>query len=142
MLTDQDLQRMKVAELRSLCERMQLGVPSARRKQPYIEALQAWQREHHAELQAQDELKVNIWHPVCAYVQRALQAQHLTSASDQLKRLPGWPACTVLAAFPVAADNCFHFAVLIADQQIPAQAVAECSSGLAEAAVHAARGQA
>jgi hypothetical protein len=58
MLTDQDLQRMKVAELRSLCERMQLGVPTGRRKQPYIEALQTWQREHHAELQAQDDLKV------------------------------------------------------------------------------------
>jgi hypothetical protein len=60
MLADQDLQRMKVAHLRSLCERMQLGVPSICRKQPYIEALQEWQREHHAELQAQDELKVSM----------------------------------------------------------------------------------
>jgi hypothetical protein len=88
LLTDQDLQRMKVAELRSLCERMQLGVPSVRRKQPYIEALRAWQREHHTELQAQDELKVIAWHLVCAYMQRALQAG----------AAPGVGYCTVGAA--------------------------------------------
>lgn len=59
-LTQQQLQRMKVAELHNLCERMQLDVPDARRKQPYIDAVRAWQQQQRVEVSADAELQVSM----------------------------------------------------------------------------------
>ena len=50
---------MKVAELRNLCERMQLDVPNGRIKQPYIDAVKKWQQEHRINNQEQADLKAS-----------------------------------------------------------------------------------